>query len=70
MCDHQFINELEGDTIDGSHIFVFKCVRCGILNIEIETELPKALLFGYEEAEIAQEKKRIAEDELVWGCHQ
>jgi len=39
-CNHEFINLIDGCTIRGSHLHVYKCVLCDYLEygIEILTE--------------------------------
>lgn len=37
MCKHiDWVEVLEGTDINGSHLHIYKCVRCGCFNIGIE----------------------------------
>lgn len=40
MCDHNFIELMEGTTIHGNHLHVYQC-ECGLLDYGVENEINK-----------------------------
>lgn len=35
-CEHNFVKMLEGTTVRGSHLHVYKCGDCGLLDFGYE----------------------------------